>query len=132
MNFDLIEAELNIRLPSFYKSALENYPFKRVDDLDFVEDNLVRETDWLIEHNSRLRSQAFFGQQWPHDYFAVGHDGFDNYMFLNLKHNDQAIYFADQDEAVCLTNLSYLLYSSSMDEYISMSIEDQKAIISAD
>lgn len=129
MNFKLIEFELNISLPSFYHSVIQNYPFKRVDDLDFVEDSLVRETEWIIDNNSRLRSLSFFGKEWPQHYFALGHDGFGNYFFLNLKENDRAIYFADHDEGLSLNDLPYLEYSATMEEYISMNLEDQREIV---
>lgn len=129
MNLKLIESELNISLPGFYNSAIQNYPFKPVDHLDFVEDNLVKNSDWIIDNNSSLRSSTFFGRQWPQAYFAFGHDGFGNYFFLNLKENDPTIYFADHDEDVSLNDLPYLEYCSSMEEYISMGLEDQQDII---
>jgi hypothetical protein len=129
MNLKLIESELNINLPSFYNSAIQSYPFTAFDDLDFVEDNLVRDAEWIIENNSKLRSSTFFGKEWPQYYFAFGHDGLGNYFFLNLKENDLAIYFADHDEDISLNDLSYLEYSSTMKEYISMSLEDQQEII---
>lgn len=129
MNFKLIESTLNISLPDFYIKAIENYPFKAVDKLDFIEDDLVRDTDWIIENNTQLRSSKFFNQEWPLHYFAFAHDGFGNYMFLNLKDDDKTIYFADHEEELGLSNLSNLEYSSSMAEYIAMSIEDQKEII---
>lgn len=129
MNFKRIQTELNISLPSFYRIAINNYPFTAVDELDFVEDNLIKDVTWIIEHNAALRTSSFFGKEWPQNYFVIGHDGFGNYFFLNLKDNDQAIYFADHDEDVDLNNLSYLMYSSSMSVYISMNLEDQKEIV---
>lgn len=130
MDLKFIEAEFSISLPGFYHSAINNYPFTKVDDLDFVEDNLVRDVEWVIQHNSTLRSSTFFGRTWPKHYFAFGHDGFGNYFFLNLNDNDQAIYFADQSEDVSLNDLPYLEYSSSMADYVCMSLEDQQEIIS--
>lgn len=129
MNLKFIESELNISLPDFYHSAIKNYPFKAIDDLDFVEDSLVRDAKWIIKNNTELRSSTFFGKEWPHHYFVCGHDGFGNFFFLNLNENDQTIYFADHEEDVSLDDLPYLEYSSTMAEYISMNLEDQKEII---
>lgn len=69
-----VEEKLSIVLPEFYKTALINYPFTPIDSLDFVEDNLVKEHDWIIDSNLELRKCGFFGCLWPSRFFAIGHD----------------------------------------------------------
>ena len=132
MNFGLLEVEFGIELPKFYKESILNYPFKAVDDLDFVEDNLVRELDWVLENNIQLRNEGFFGQRWLDHYFSIGHDGFGNYVFISLKDNDMKIYFVDHEFEYDLTKLEELEYASSMEEYISMCNEDQLDILGDD
>ena len=120
MNFALIELELNIKLPSFYKNTVSDYPFQKKDELDFVEDNLVRDEKWVIENNTNLRENGFFENNWSSNFIAIGHDGFGNYIFLNLVSSDEKIYYADHDHDYDLdiNDLEGLEYSSSMEEYI--------------
>ena len=100
MNSEFAEMEnkLGLLLPDFYKSALQHYPFEPLDEIDCVEGNLVKELDWVISTNFELRECSFFGNQWPPHFLAIGHDGFGNFSFLNLKENDTAIYFIDHEE----------------------------------
>jgi len=105
MNFLLIEAQLDVKLPSFYKNTISDYPFQAKDELDFVEDNLVNDEKWLLDSNQDLRENGFFEYSWPDNFFAIGHDGFGNYIFLNLKNNDEKIYSADNDFEFDINNL---------------------------
>jgi len=132
MNFDFLESEFGIELPEFYKQSISNYPFNAIDDLDFIEANLVRDLDWVIENNTLLRDKGFFGQRWQHHYFSIGHDGFGNYFFISLKGNDTKIYCADHEFDFDLTNIETLEYAPSMKEYISMCKEDQLDILGDD
>ena len=132
MNFDRISAELNIELPKFYKESILDYPFTALDELDFVEENLERDIEWILESNIELRENGFFGQSWPKNYFAIGHDGFGNYVFLSLRDNDKKIYFVDHDFLEDINLLEELEYAPSMEEYIEMCKEDQIDILGDD
>ena len=132
MNFDRISAELNIELPKFYKESILDYPFTALDELDFVEENLERDIEWILESNIELRENGFFGQSWPKNYFAIGHDGFGNYVFLSLIDNDKKIYFVDHDFLEDINLLEELEYAPSMEEYIEMCKEDQIEILGDD
>ncbi len=125
----VIENRLEITLPDFYRAVMMNYPFKPVDELDCVEDDLVKEVEWVVSSNQDLRTEGFFGAAWPHSFFAIGHDGFGNYYFLNLKNNDCVIYFADHEEPFDSINLESLEFASNMDEYIEICIECQQDVL---
>jgi len=125
----IIESRFKIVLPSFYKDVLVEYPFSPLDELDFVEDNLLRECDWLIDSNRELRESGFFGKQWPNHFFAIGHDGFGNYYFLNLHENDEAVYIADHEENFNHNNISDMELASSMKEYVEICLEEQQDVV---
>ena len=124
-----IESALKIILPSDYKDALLHYPFSPLDKFDCVEDNLVNECDWLIDSNQELREIGFFGNQWPSHFFAIGHDGFGNYIFLCLLGNDEAVYIADHEEDFNQNNIADMELASDMKEFIEICLEDQQDIV---
>jgi hypothetical protein len=127
--FKLIESELNIRLPYFYMSALENYPFTPLDDLDCVEDNLVKDSDWIIQSNFDLRRNGFFGRPWPNHLLAIGHDGFGDFLFIDLSVSEGVIYITDHEEEFDLTDITEMELASSMEEYISSCKEEQQDVV---
>jgi hypothetical protein len=131
MSTNLVQVEntLEIVLPEFYKKIMQEYPFEVKEDLDFVEDNLVKETEWLINENKDLRQNGFFSHFWPNHLFAIGHDGFGNYIFLNLKGNDPKIYLVNHDENIDFNDISDIELSSTMSEYIAECIEEQDDVL---
>ena len=130
MDFEKIESKLSISLPEYYKLAISNYPFKALDNLDFVEDNLVNDEEWLIQTNIELRECSFFGNTWPSHFFAIGHDGFGNFTFINVKEFDETIYFADHEEEFVPSDIDDLELCSNMTEYIQDCLEEQKDVLS--
>ena len=127
--FKEIEKNLGMIFPEFYKSALKNYPFKPLDEIDCVEDNLVKELDWITTTNLELRECRFFGNLWPSNFLAIGHDGFGNYIFLNLGGNDEAIYFVDHEEEFDPQDISELELASDMEEYIQLCKDEQEDVV---
>ena len=127
--FKLIESELNIRLPYFYTSSLENYPFAPLDDLDCVEDNLVKDSDWIIQSNCVLRTNGFFGRPWPNHFFAIGHDGFGDFLFVDLSRSDEIIYITDHEEEFDLTDIVEMELASSIEEFIKSCKEEQQDVV---
>ena len=125
----VIETHLEITLPGFYREAMMNYPFRPLDEFDCVEDDLVKEVEWIVSSNQELRTEGFFGAKWPQTFFAIGHDGFGNYYFLNLQDNDPAVYFADHEEAFDHKYLEQLEFASDVDEYIEICLECQQDVI---
>lgn len=124
-----IEEKLGLILPEFYKSALLNYPFKPLDEIDCVEDNLVKELDWIATTNLELRECRFFGNLWPPYFLAIGHDGFGNFIFLNLGEYDEAIYFADHEEEFDPCDISALELAADMGQYIQLCKEEQEDVV---
>jgi hypothetical protein len=117
LDFEIIESKLSISLPEYYKLAISNYPFKALDNLEFVEDNLVNNEEWLIQTNIELRECSFFGNTWPSHFFAIGHDGFGNFTFINVKE------FVPPD-------IEDLELCSNMKKYIQDCLEEQKDVLS--
>ncbi|WP_020411245.1 SMI1/KNR4 family protein [Microbulbifer variabilis] len=128
-HFKEIEDKLGLILPEFYKSALLNYPFKPLDEIDCVEDNLVKELEWITITNLELRKCHFYGNLWPPHFLAIGHDGFGNFMFLNLKEHDKTIYFADHEEEFDSRDISDLELAADMEEYIQLCKEEQEDVV---
>jgi len=128
-DFKEIEENLGIILPDFYKSTLLNYPFKPLDEIDCVEDNLVKELDWITTTNLELRECRFHGNLWPHHFLAIGHDGFGNFIFLNLEAYDERIYFADHEEQFDPRDIADLELAGNMEEYIQLCKEEQEDVV---
>ena len=129
-DFDTVEKKLGITLPTFYKNAIINYPFKAQDDLDDIEDSLVCDHKWLIDENIELREKGFFDQEWPNYFYAFGKDGFGNYYFINLRDDDQSIYFADHEETFNYENIEEMRSNWSMDDFIEDQIDIRKETVS--
>ena len=126
---EIIEQQLGIHLPSHYKKAMENYPFTPIDNLDFVEDNLVKDFEWLVRENTDLIKFGFFGNSWPRHLFAIGHDGFGNYIFINLESDDEEVFIADHEVEFDPKALHEMLLASNFKEYINSCIEQQIDVV---
>ena len=100
-----------------------------MDEIDCVEDNLVKETEWIIKTNLELRECKFFGNLWPARFLAIGHDGFGNFIFLNLSESDETIYFVGHEEEFDPQNISDLELASNMEEYIQLCREEQDDVV---
>lgn len=117
-NLARIEEQLQITLPEFYKKTITDYPFKAKNENDFIEDNIVKDTDWLIDVNKELRIIGFMGTQWPNHFYAIGHDGCGGFMFINLQKEDTTIYYADHEEEFDVYKLDELELFESMEEFV--------------
>ncbi|GAA5446265.1 hypothetical protein Misp06_04482 [Microbulbifer sp. NBRC 101763] len=120
-----INNAFDIELPSFYTDALINYPFPSSDDPDCIEGQLVKDLDWLIKTNRKLREDGFCYQDyWPNHFFAIGFDGFGNYYFINLLQQDTSIYIADHEEDFNHKEISNMELASNIEEYINDCLEE--------
>ena len=108
---------------------MENYPFNPLDDLDFVEDNLVKDFEWIVKTNENLRTEGFFGSHWPSQFLAIGHDGFGDFLFLNLSEESESIYITNHEEEFDYSDISNFELASSMAEYIELCLEEQQDVV---
>lgn len=128
-NFAIIEEDLNIILPQSYKDAIRNYPFKNMDDIDNIEDSLIKNKDRVVALNLKLRKDGFGDSQWPKFFFVIGEDGSGNYYFMNLKSkSDERVFYADHESDFEPIKLEDYLYDTNLGAFIKTKLEIQNEI----
>lgn len=124
-----IEEDLDVTLPQSYKDAIQNYPFKNIDDIDNIEDSLIKNKDRLIALNLKLRKDGFGGSQWPDYFFVIGEDGSGNYFFMNLKNkDDERVFYADHESDFEPGRLEDYLYDINLRAFIKTKLEIQDEV----
>ena len=91
----LVMRYLGITLPEPYQSVMLNYNPINPD----AEWGLLNEPNSIIEYNSQLRSDGFFGLHWPPHYFCVGDDGSGNVYFIDTSELITHAYFGDHENS---------------------------------
>ncbi|MFT6734563.1 MAG: hypothetical protein ACJAS9_002765 [Polaribacter sp.] len=76
-----------------------------------------------------LRKNGFFGRPWPGHLLAIGHDGFGDFLFVDLSISDETIYITDHEGEFCLTDISEMELASSMEEYVDSCKEEQQDVV---
>lgn len=128
-----IEGDLDVTLPQSYKDAIQNYPFKNIDDLDNTEDSLIKNKDRLVALNLKLRKDGFGGSKWPDYFFVIGEDGSGNYFFMNLKSkDDERVFYADHESDFEPGRLEDYLYDIDLRAFIKTKLEIQDEVHGAE
>lgn len=95
----LLELELKMDIPDYYKNIMLNYPLVHYDNCSNIRIAFMDDKNWLIEENKELRCQGFYNHVWPDYFFAFGHDGCGDYYFIDCRDKKSGhIYFADHEK----------------------------------
>ena len=129
-DIEQIEAELKLKLPSFYSDQMLDYPFKGWDCEDWM---LCNDPQEIIRQNNENRKGGFFDTDWPNHFFIIGFDGCGNYYFIDLETNKERVYFADHESHFDPSDPSKLeeIYES-MDAYFACIKEVEEDMRSAE
>jgi hypothetical protein len=126
-DFTSIEEALRLRLPEWYRTTLEVYPFPK------EEMELFARAQKVINQNQEYRKTGWFGFPWPPSFFIIGEDGCGNLYFLDLADDDPRIFIADHDggpepkkEA-----LEEMVSSASLDAHIKETLEIQEKAVAS-
>lgn len=102
-DLDRIENELKIKLPSYYRSYIENYPLQASKNKIGLNENeegmedlyLYTDTSMIIKDNLYMRNTDWsdFNFVWNDTYFQIGKDGTGGYYFIDINSELQNIFF---------------------------------------
>lgn len=117
-DFLLIEEQLGVILPNYYKQLMVNYPF---DDnyYNFIRDRLLNDPIKIINVNYLLRKEGFNGEKWSYNYYIF--TAIDRGIaFINLDdEKTETIYFLGDEKAnLNLKKIKNYAYSKNFQEYI--------------
>jgi hypothetical protein len=119
----LIEEQLDLQLPDWYRAALSHYPFAENTRHFF---STAKE---IIRANKEKRAAGWFGFQWPACYFDIGETMLGDVFFIHLRkgmEEDIQIYraelLAEQRKAShwLLRNLCEMRSVSSLGVHVEM------------
>ena len=100
----MIEAQLEVVLPSYYKQAALAGRFAEPIHAD---------AKTIVAINRAFRNGDFGDEQWHHQMVAIGHDGGGNYFCLSTNSPDSGVYLRDHE------TLEVALEYDSFDAFVS-------------
>jgi hypothetical protein len=123
-DFSSIEESLRLRVPEWYRAALEVYPFPK------EEPELFGNAQEVINQNQEYRKTGWFGFSWPATFFIIGEDGCGNLYFIDLGVSDRRVFIADHDGGPepKKETLEEMVSSPSLEAHIKETFENQKGI----
>jgi hypothetical protein len=121
-DFTRITETLQVRLPEWYRSTLEAYPFPT------AEPELFASADEVIQQNQEYRKSGWFDFPWPSSFFVIGEDGCGNLYFVHLAADERRIFIADHDGGPepKKEKLDEMVSSDSLEAHIKETAEIQK------
>jgi hypothetical protein len=96
---EMLEKELDVNLPNFYKSFLLNYPNEL---LYYNRKRLNRKEKFfklevLINIDDLRNNQLYFEEFGLNEYWPIGSDGIGNYYAVKKNGEDEHVYFIDHE-----------------------------------
>ena len=111
---EIIEKELNIALPEYYKNELKKETLAYYDDRDF----LFYDYKKLIRTNKRLREKGYRGERFIPNHFVIGSDYQGSYNFIDVTKNTSKVYKVDRNQYFRYSANNPTKWRESFDEYI--------------
>ena len=111
-DFEKIEKELSLSLPSAYREVLMRPEFQS-EAAGFQE--FTGDADEIIGLNLEVRSAGFYGVKWPEHYLVIGEDGAGNNYFTDVNKERPAVFLADHE---LTTNKKCLIASESYETFV--------------
>ena len=105
-DLDRIESALDLKLPTFYRRFMLNYPQclpeKQPEWSDVEKWEFTNDADRVIHFNRYVRGfgpgEFFDDEAWPPHYFVIGSEAEQNWFFLDLASGSEAIYLFHHEE----------------------------------
>jgi len=109
-DMDRIELALALTLPAFYRQFMLDYPAwlkeKQPDWSDVESGELANDPERVIYLNRYVRGfepgEFFDDRPWPPDYFVIGSEEEQNWYFLDLAAESEAVYLYHHEEGEVL------------------------------
>lgn len=104
-DLDEIESALNMKLPTFYRSYMLDYPrwlpAKQPPWSDVVKWEFADNAERVIKFNRFVRDCApgefFDNSPWPQHYFVIGSEAEQNWYFLDLASSQESVFLYHHD-----------------------------------
>lgn len=96
-DFEKIEKELSLSLPTAYRDALARPEFQS-EAAGFQE--FTGDADEVIGLNLEIRADGFCGVKWPVNYLVIGGDGAGDYYFTDVNRTTPAVFLADHERTL--------------------------------
>lgn len=106
-----IERGIGIELPDSYKQIMLNYPEALLES-DAQDYGLLNDAEVIIEENTDVRKNGYFGEPWPERYFIIGINGMGDYFVINHQEKEFQVGFADHEAMACTA------YAQNLPEFI--------------
>ena len=116
-----IERETGLNLPSCYVEIVTNYP-PDLAGSDAPDYGLLDDPDAIIEENSKVREEGYFGEKWPERYLIIGRNGCGDYYVTLLDADTFTVGFSDHEAMACNP------YANNLSEFIEKYLREQGEI----
>lgn len=92
-DFKIIEKELKIQLPNFYKEIFIKKKYKKLKI-----NNLFMNVNDIVEYNLQLLNDGYMSKKWSKNYFVIGSTRENNYTLIDLNNKETIKIFAVIEE----------------------------------
>jgi hypothetical protein len=117
----IIETALKVKLPDRYKEIVLDHPFKNAVIFQSVKNSLLNNAEAIIDLNIRYRTKGVQGKSWPNNYFIMGYNVDDDYIYfldLNFIQNETVFSLSCEDDKFNPKNIKKLKLKSNIDEFV--------------
>lgn len=114
-----IEKETGLKLPECYIEVVTNYPIALLES-DAPDFGLLNDPEVIIAENNLVRSDGYFGEQWPDHFLVIGQNGCGDYYVTTLEGIEFSVGFADHETMTCN------LYAENITEFIGKYLAEQE------
>jgi hypothetical protein len=90
-----VEAALALAIPAFLKLWFLENPLSRCGT---EHTSLICDRKQIIDENTRLRKEGYYGRLWPKEYLWIGQDGGGGAYFVSVGGGAPSVYWYDWEE----------------------------------
>jgi hypothetical protein len=108
---EAIENKTGVILPESYKQVMLSYPNELLGT-EAEDFGLLHDVDVIIEENIDIRTNGYFGEAWPEQYFIIGQNGFGDYYVINHELQEFSVKF------VCHEEMTGSTYADNLADFI--------------